>query len=163
VAKVECWGELRRSCDGQTAWEDHPSNGFRLLEGAELEETLFGCAFDDQAGWRKLYPKAELAGKEKVGAREAYKIVLTPTAGKPMTRYFDAETFLPLAQVMTRTTSQGPVEVRAEFSDYREQDGVKAAFQIKEITPGQEVIIQIRESKNNVAIEDARFAKPAGK
>ncbi len=50
-----------------------------------------------------------------------------------------------------------------EYSDYREVDGIKISFGVKELTPGQEVIIRLTELQNNVAIEDARFAKPAGK
>jgi hypothetical protein len=163
VVKVEGWGELRRSCDGRTAWEDHPSNGFRALEGEERADALGECVFNEELKWRELYPKIEGAGKEKVGEREAYKIVMTPATGKPVTRYFDADTFLLAGQAMKRSTPQGIVEVRVEYSDYREVDGIKIPFGVKELTPGQEVIIRLTELQNNVAIEDARFAKPAGK
>ena len=163
VVKVEGWGELRRGCDGQTAWEDHPTNGFRVTEGEEREETLRDCVFNGELKWREQYPKVELAGKEKIGEREAYKVVMTTASGKPITRHYDADTFLLLSQLTTRNTAQGTIEVRAEFSDYREVDGIKGPSVIKEITAGQEVIIRILEIKNNVAIEDARFAKPAAK
>jgi len=163
VVKLEGWGELRRSCDGQTAWEDSPNTGFRVPEGEEREDALRECIFNEELKWRELYPKVELAGKEKAGEREAYKVVMTPASGKPVTRYYDAETFLLVGQAMKRATSQGIVEERAEYFDYREVDGVKVPFGVKELTPGQEVIVKLAELKNNVAIEDGRFARPAGK
>jgi len=163
VVKVEGWGELRRSCDGQTAWEDHPNTGFRVMEGEEREDALRECLFNEELKWRELYPKVELAGKEKVGEREAYKVVMTPASGKPVTRYYDAENFLLVGQATKRATPEGIVEERVEFFDYRELDGVKAPFGVKELAPGQEVIIKLAELKNSVEIEDARFARPAGK
>lgn len=163
IVRVEGWGELRRSCDGETAWEDHPSNGFRIAEGEEREDALRECVFNEELKWRELYPKRELAGKEKIGGREAYKVVMTPASGKPVTRYFDAETFLMAAQATKRATAQGVVDVRVEYSDYREVDGVKTPFTIKETTPGEEVVIHLTELRNNVAIDGALFAKPAGK
>jgi len=163
VVKIEGWGELRRSCDGQTAWEENPGSGFRTMEGEEREDALRECLFNEELKWRELYPKVELASKEKVGGREAYKVVMSPASGKPVTRYFDAETFLLAGQATKRATPEGVVEVRAEYFDYREVDGVKVPFGVKELTPGQEVIVKLAELKNNLEIEDARFAKPAGK
>ncbi len=88
---------------------------------------------------------------------------MAPASGSPITRYYDAETFLVVAQAMKRVTSQGTLDMRVELSDYREVDGVKGPFLIKQITAAQEVVIKLAEVKNNVALEDARFAKPAGK
>jgi zinc protease len=163
LVKMEAFGEIRRGCDGQSAWEDNPNTGFRALEGEERDEMLRDCVFQGELKWRELYPKVELLGKEKLSGREVYKVEMTPASGKPVTRFYDAETFLIAAQTMKRVTAQGTVDVRVEVSDYREVDGVKGAFLVKQITAGQEIIIKIAEVKNNVAIEDALFAKPAGK
>jgi len=163
IVQVESYGEVRRGCDDRTAWAQDPDQGLRSLEGEELADALQACAFDPLGRWRELYPKVELAGKEKVGERETYKLIMTPASGKPVTRYFDAETFHVIRQVSTRVTSEGLVEIRNEFSDYRDVDGFKAAFQVAEITPNQTVTIKITEAKSNVEIDDARFAKPAAK
>lgn len=161
--KVEAFGEIRRGCDGQAAWEDNPNTGIRVLEGEEREDMLRDCVFQGELKWRELYPKVELVGKEKLGEREVYKVELTPASGKPTTRFYDAETFLVAAQTMKRTTAQGTFDVRVEVSDYREVDGVKGAFLVKQITAGQEILIKIADVKNNVAIDDALFTKPVGK
>jgi hypothetical protein len=163
IVKVEAFGEIRRGCDGQTAWEENPNTGFRVLEGGEREEAVRDCVFQGDLKWRELYPKVQLAGKEKLGEREVYKVEMTPASGNPLTRYYDAETFLVVSLAMKRVRSQETLDMRVELSDYREVDGVKGPFLIKQITAAQEVVIKLAEIKNNVAIEDTRFAKPAGK
>jgi hypothetical protein len=163
VTKVEKAGELRQGCDGKAAWTHDPERGLRELEGAELAAELRTCAFNAELRWRELYPKVELAGKEKVGEREAHKVLMTPAAGKPITRYFDAATFLLIREVSTREVSDVPVEMRVDYSDYRDVDGVKMPFLITQRMPGAVVLVQFTEVKNNVALDDARFAKPAAK
>lgn len=163
VTTIEGFGEVRQGCDGKMAWSQDPGRGLRELEGAERDAILRECAFNAELKWRELYPKVALGGKEKVGEREAYKIVMTPASGKPVTRFFDAETFLLLRQVSRRDTAQGPLEIQADMSDYRDVDGIKLPFLTKQTMPIGEVTIQLIEVKNNVALEDARFAKPAAK
>lgn len=163
VTTLEGFGEVRQGCDGKIAWTQDPSRGLRELEGAERDEMLRECAFNSELRWRELYPKVELAGKEKVGEREAYKIVMTPASGKPVTRYFDAENFLLIRQVSTRDTAQGSLEIQADMSDYRDVDGIKMPFLTKQSMSLAEVTIRLVEVKNNVPLDDARFAKPAAK
>lgn len=101
--------------------------------------------------------------KGKVGEREAYIIRLTPKTGRPITRYYDAQNFLLVRQVLTRDTAQGPMKIVVDFSDFRDVGGVKAPFQIKQSMPMVEITITMAEMRNNVEIDDAVFAKPAEK
>jgi len=161
ITTIEGFGEVRQGCDGKLAWTQDPLRGLRVLEGAELADAQLEAIFNAELKWRELYPKVELTGKEKVGEREAYVIRLTPSSGKPVTRYFDAENFLWLRYVATRETPQGPMEIQVDSSDYRDVDGIKVPFQEKQVTPVAEVLVKITEIKNNVPIDDAKFNKPA--
>ncbi len=161
VTKMEGFGEIRQGCDGPSAWTQDPGRGVRELSGAEKDDTVRECAFHAETKWRELYPKVELAGKEKVGEREAYKVVMRPASGQPVIRFVDVENFLLIRQVSTRDSSQGTVTVQADMFDYREVGGVKIPFQIKETMPGFEVHVRMLVVENNVPIDDARFAKPA--
>jgi outer membrane lipoprotein-sorting protein len=102
-----------------------------------------------------------LKGKEKIGDRDAWVLVLTSTAGKTVTQYVDAETFLLTRQLMTQQTAQGEMEMKVELSDYRDVSGVKVPFLIKQMLPPGDIIIKFTEMQNNVPIDDAKFAKPA--
>jgi len=162
VTSIEGFGEVRQGYDGQVAWTQDPSRGLRVLEGAELADAQREATFNAELKWRDLYSKVELTGKEKVGDREAYVLRLTPSSGKPLTRYYDAENFLVLRQIMTRETPQGPVEIQVDLSDYRDiGGGVIGPFKIKQTMPVVgEILMTITEAKNNLEIDDARFAKP---
>ena len=160
VTDIEGFGEVRQGYDGQVAWSQDPSRGLRIVEGAELADVQRDATFNAELKWRELYPKVELTGKEKVGEREAYVIRLAPSSGKPVTRYYDAENFLVLRQIMTRETPQGPVKIQVDLSDYRDiGGGVRGPFKIKQTMPVVgEILITVTEAKNNVEIDDARFS-----
>lgn len=65
--------------------------------------------------------KVALAGKEKVGTADAYKIVLTTEAGN--TSYFiDANTYILLQTARTANLMGQEMEVTTSFSDYRKTD-----------------------------------------
>ena len=163
VTTFEGLGEIRQGCDGASAWTQDPDRGVRDLAGAEKDAALRECVFHAAIKWREFYPKVELAGKEKVGEREAHKIVMHPASGKPEIRYIDAENFLILRQVSNRETAKGGVEIRADMSDYRDVEGVKVPFQIRQTMPGYELLIKLYVVENNAVIDDARFLKPAAK
>lgn len=160
ITTVEGFGVIRQGFDGTTAWAEDPNGGLREVKGAQLEQTKRESVFNGALKWRELYPKAELKGKEKIGDRDVYVIVLTPAAGKPVTQYFDAQTFLLTRQTMNVETEQGAMDIKAEFADYRDVNGVKAPFEIRQTLPMGDIIIKMTEIKNNVPIEDAKFEKP---
>jgi hypothetical protein len=45
-------------------------------------------------------------------------------------------------------------------SDYRDVDGVKMPFELKQSTPGGDIVFKVSDIKFNAQIDDAKFAKP---
>jgi hypothetical protein len=84
-----------------------------------------------------------LKGKEDVGGAEAYAVTATPADGHAVTLYFDARTGLLLRRD------------RTYFEDYREVDGVKLPFRIRDDFS----TITLTEVKHNVPLDDARFVE----
>ncbi len=160
ISNIEDFGEVQQGYDGQSAWTEVPSQGLRILAGAELADAQRDATFNAELKWRELYPKVELRGKEKVGEQPAYVVRLFPSSGQPITRYYDAQNFLMLRQIMTRETQQGSMEIQVELSDYRDiGGGVKGPFKIKQTMPALgEILITMTEVKNNVPIDDAKFS-----
>lgn len=74
--------------------------------------------------------KAELLGKETVSGIESYKIKLTTAGGKTITYYLDQKTHLITRSTETRNVNGQETEIRLEFADYKEVDGVKMAHSI---------------------------------
>ena len=162
VTKVEGYGDIKEGYDGKVAWSQEPQNGLVELGGDRLAAARRDAQFNGELRWKELYPKAEVNGKEKVGERDCWVLKLTPTEGKPVVRYYDAETFLMAKLIMTTETQQGPTEIAVEFADWRDLgNGVKGPFRIKITLPGiGDLITKYSEMKYNVEIDDAKFAKP---
>jgi hypothetical protein len=160
VTNLEGVGESRQGFDGRVAWSQDPTGQVAELTGAALEDFKRGAAFNALLNWRDLYPKAELAGKQAVGGSEAYVIKLTAASGKVTTRYYDAQTFLLLRETAIYATPQGDMVIVATFSDYRDIDGIQTPFRIRQLMPVGEILFTTTELKNNVPIDDAKFAKP---
>ena len=106
--------------------------------------------------------RQEQKGKQKVGDREAYVIVATPAAGSPEKWYFDTQTGLLIRTDSERESPEGKVPVEAYLEDYKEIDGVKLPFTLRQVLPAFSIIIKISEVKHNVPIEDSKFDKPSG-
>lgn len=160
VTNIEGYGEIKQGFDGTSGWTQDPMRGLVDQQGRELEDAKLEATFNAQLKWREMFAKIELVGKEKVNGREAYVLRLTRSDGKPITSLYDAQTFLLVRQTGVRDTAQGPLAFRADLSDYREVEGIKAPFLITQQTGGSTITIRVVELKNNVEIEDAKFAKP---
>ncbi|MGA2329039.1 MAG: hypothetical protein ABSH05_22450 [Bryobacteraceae bacterium] len=162
VMNFEEAGEMRQGFDGKVAWSQMPMEEAVEVTGAQRANVEREAVFNAALKWRELYPKAELKGKEKAGDREVYAIELTPAAGKPVIQYYDTGTFLLAGQSGNFETPQGPMDIKVEYSDYRDiGGGVKAPFLTRQVMGMGEVIMKVTEMKINVEIGDARFAKPA--
>lgn len=162
VTSIEGFGEIRQGFDGKIGWSQDPQRGIVEVTGEQLANLQRESTFNAALKWKELYPKVEMTGKEKVGERDTYVLKLTPTTGKPVTQYIDAQNYQLARQISTQDTPQGPMEITVDFSDFRDiGDGIKAPFQLKQVLPMGEITVKMTEMKNNVAIEDTRFAKPA--
>jgi hypothetical protein len=161
IATIQGIGEIKKGYDGQAGWSQDPFQGTRDMDGVELASFKRQAVFNAELKWRELYEKAELVGTNKVGDRDAYVVRLTPSVGKPITQYYDTQTFLLVRMDLVQEGPQGTIPVETYLSEYRDVDGVKLPFQLTEKTPIGEATLKVTEVKNNIPIDDAKFAKPA--
>jgi len=161
VGVIEGIGEFTRAYDGQIGWSQDPINGLRELSGVELAILKRSATFNGELKWRQLYPKVELVGKEKINEKEVYVVRLTPTEGQPVTSYYDTASFLVVRTDMVQEGPQGNVPIESYVSDYREVNGIKIPFEIKQSIPIGTLLIKLTEVKHNLPIDDARFRKPS--
>jgi zinc protease len=163
VSLIEGLGEIRQGFDGQVAWSQDAGGDITELSGAALEDLKRAATFNAALKWQELFPKAELAGEEDVNGQRAYVVKLTTAAGKQVTHYYDAQTFLLLREKGLRDTPQGPMEITADFSDYRDVGGIKVPFRSKQVLPMAEIVVVLSEMQTNIAVPDSVFTKPATK
>ena len=79
----------------------------------------------------------------------------------PVNLYFDDAGLL-VRLVRWTDTAVGPVPVQFDFADYRENAGVRRPFRWVKTWTNNRVTFAVKDLRANVAIDDARFAKPPG-
>jgi hypothetical protein len=161
VIEITGLGKLDGGYDGKVAWSRDPIQGLREMSGAELVMTKIDAEFYQPLKMKELYKKLEVKGKEKVGSADAFVVEATPSEGNPLKLYFDASTGLLIRQDAETETPQGKLPTESLFEDYRVVDGVRLPFVLKMNTPAFGWVIKVEEYKHNVAIDDAKFNKPA--
>jgi hypothetical protein len=160
MVTFEGMGAYKEGFTGTVAWVLDVETGLREKSGPELAMAKRNADFYAPLHLKEHYSKMEVKSKQKVGDKEAYVIVATPAEGSPETLYFDAQSGLLIRQEMDVETPQGKTHADIYLEDYREVDGVKIPFTVKQNTDTISFVIKLTEVKHNVAIEDAKFNKP---
>src|SRR5262245_49261496 len=104
---------------------------------------------------KELFSKIAVTGKEKVGDRETYVLTATPNEGGVEKYYFDTQSGLLLRSDAERESPQGKVQIEFYFEDYKDVDGLKMPFSLRQVTPMGTFVLKISEVKHNVPIDDA--------
>jgi hypothetical protein len=157
-------GVVNVGFDGTAGWLQGP-RGVRDLGGAQLAELKRDADLRSDLRLRERYPDMAVAGKEKVGERDAYVIVSRISEKRIERLYFDAATGLLLRIAATTETPLARLPEETVFEDYRDVDGVKIPFVVRAsyVDPFIGWTRKFTEIKHNVPVEDSKFTKPAAK
>lgn len=155
------FGVVNQVFNGSAGWSLDPMSGLRELNGLELAQVKRDADFYAELNYKAHYTKMEVKGKEKVGSYETYVIEATPAEGAPEKLYFDASTSMLVRHDAMRETPQGPMQIDTYIDDFKVIDGVKIPHTLKQVNAAMTILIKITEVKNNVDIEEAKFAKPS--
>jgi hypothetical protein len=148
--------------DGRAAWlvsQDRPIPLMPLtggnLEGAKLDAMLFFPAQIKQAftQWR--------TGVASIDDREVQVVQGTNAGQPPVKLYFDEDSGLLVRMVRYSESAIGRVPTQIDYSDYRDVAGVKMPFKWTVTWTDNRTFIELSEVRSNVAIDAARFARPA--
>lgn len=153
-------GKILQGSNGKVAWSNSAMQGPHVMEGEEKETTMLMARFDGDVNWRAIYPKADTVGVESVDGKDCYKVVLTPKAGKPMTRFYDKDSGLLLKTVMTTKNAMGEVTVESQLGDYRKEGDILRPHKISNKAAGQQFSITVDKVELNPEIPASRFDLP---
>ena len=104
-----------------------------------------------------------MAGVDKIGDRDAYRVIASRAGGGQVRFYFDKESGL-LLRVSERIESfLGALPQETNYSDYRDVSGVKMPFSVIVAHADGPTIYKWEQIQANVPVDDARFDKPAEK
>lgn len=158
---VPGFGAVQEGYDGAVAWSQNPAQGLREKAGVELAIAKRSAQFHRDARLKELYPKMDLKGEQAVDGRATYLVEATPVEGASERWYFDKETKLLVRMEMEIEGPMGKLPITSDMSDYREINGVKIPWTIKQQAGPMQMAIRVEEMKANTAIDDEMFKKPA--
>ena len=102
-----------------------------------------------------------LRGSGSVPKGLPVKVVQGTMAGQlPVNLYFDDSGLL-ARLVRWNETVVGPVPTQIDYADYRDVSGIKIPFQWTKTWTNNQMVMQLKEVRPNVAVDAARFARPA--
>lgn len=154
-------GDAVKTYDGRNAWA---AEGWRQIPlmtftGGNLAGARFEAILSFPAGIQKAFSQWQ-ASTTVIGDREVQVLQGTNPGELPVNLYFDQAGLLVRTVRWIRTTV-GTVPTETNYSDYREVAGVMIPFHMEVTwTTGQNTI-ELSEVRPNVAIDAARFARPA--
>ncbi|MGB9458662.1 MAG: c-type cytochrome [Bryobacteraceae bacterium] len=147
--------------DGTAGWLGSSGRPARDMTAAESEAFGLDAEFYLPLRLKEIFTQLRVARPEQIGGADCQTLVGSGP-GRPRVRlYFDANSGLLVRMVRYAETPLGRLPTQIDYADYRESDGVKIPFRWTLSRPNGRFTIQIAEVKSNVAVDDARFAKPA--
>ena len=158
-------GDTTTVFDGRSGWiagVDRPVRLLAMLPGAELDAGRFDADLSFPAGikqalnqWRSGFPSTIIED------RPVNVIQGMGAGGTRIKLYFDAETSLLTRQLRYADTPIGMVPTQIDYADYREVAGVKMPFHTLITWTNGQSDIRLTDVQPNVAIDAARFSRPA--
>jgi len=140
--------------------EDHSPQPMTAedLKNINDEADFDGPLVDYKAKGNQL----ELAGKEPVEGKDAFKIKMTRTNGDARTYFIDAASYQVVKWEGTTHVEDRDIVVENFLRDYRDVNGLQFPFEIDSDSPDtpQQRKITIDKIELDTRIDEARFGKP---
>ncbi len=155
-------GDAIFTFDGRNAWA---AEGWRQLPlmtftGSNVAGARVDAVVSFPAGIQQAFRQWQ-AMLTTIDDRDVQLLQGSNPGELPVNFYFDEQTGLLVRSMRWSRTTVGTVPTQVDYSDYREVAGVRMPFRtLVRWTNGQNAI-ELAEVRPNVAIDDARFARPA--
>jgi hypothetical protein len=153
-------GDTITTYDGRIGWFSRAGRPTREMRGVNIEATQMEADLHFPLHIQQTFPELRLEYPEKIGDREAYVLVGVRENRLPAKLYFDEQSGLLMRLVLYAESPLGLDPEQIDSADYRDIAGVQVPFKITISKPGRSLTIQLEDVRQNVSIEDAKFAKP---
>ena len=144
--------------DGRTGWANSSREGPMPVSDQLLALIKRDAVFYKELKTPELYAELKVLGRVPVRDADAYVIQAKPVTGEIEKLFFDVRTGLLVRRYTESETALGKLPLQIDYEDYREVDGIKQPFLINWSFPGRIWGRKIDEIKQNVPLDDAKFA-----
>ena len=156
-------GDNATTYDGNAGWIAAPFRPVAVLalSNQDVDGLKLDVDLSFPANIRQALTKWRVGPPTVLDDREVHVVQGTTARGATATLYFDMESGLLLRQVRYTDSPVGRLPTQTDYADYREVAGVKMPFRWTVTWLDGRDTFEIAEVQPNVAIDAARFAKPA--
>jgi len=153
-------GDSVTAFNGHEGWLVSTGRPPHEMQGSELDAAAMDADLHFATHLKPMFTALRVQGTEKVTDHDAY-VVEGQREGKPPIRlYFDVQSGLLVRLVRFGDTALGLLPTQIDYADYRDTNGVKIPYRWTLARPSGRFTIQVSEVKQNVPVDDAKFAKP---
>ena len=175
-------GDQIRTYDGRTGWVRTPLNvlGEFQLMGGDLDGARFDAQLSFPGQIKQILtnlktgppttitdlpaPSSQSSLQQDVALGQTHNVNVVQGNGPRgllATLYFDSQSGLLLRELRYGNSPIGRVPTQIDYADYRDVNGVKLPFRITFAWLDGRDSILLNEIKTNVAIDEAKFGRPA--
>jgi hypothetical protein len=169
LANAQDGNQSQRVFDGEIGWQQFGGRTMGM-SATDLGVIRREAQFDRNYNLRSQYSRMIVTGRAKIGEREVWVVETTPVETRigPMGLerewlYFEANTGLLARRQIEAKTVLGKMPFAIDFDDYREIDGVKWPFTVRQLFTNFGITQSFAEIRLNAPLEDERFKQPASK
>jgi zinc protease len=161
IITIPGYGEVRTCFDGLVGWTKRPETGLVAMMGQDLSSQRRRAEIYQAIKLNELYPQLSLKGQQDVEGWPAYVVEGEPGDGTLRRMYFDVSSGLLTRNDEEQDSAEGRERTEFYLSDYREVEGVKVPFTIRQIQGKSILTVRLTDVLVNQPIEDSVFSMPA--
>jgi hypothetical protein len=154
-------GDSVTAFNGHEGWLGAPGHPLREMHGSDLEGASMDADLHLPTHLKMMFTEIAVRGTQKIDDHPAYVVVGQRQGKPPLRLYFDEQSGLLVRLVRFGETALGWLPTQIDYADYRETDGVRIPYRWTIARPNGRFTIQVSDVKQNVPVDDAKFAKPA--
>jgi predicted Zn-dependent peptidase len=142
--------------DGTTLRMSGMGGSQEFTEGEIFDNIKDGASLVPEAGYIENGYTLSAGDIEEVNGQKTY-VLTAIKGGNKAVSYFDVQTGLKLKSVASLATPAGDQQTIIEFSDYREVEGVKFPFRMKQNMGGMSMDCVVKSVEINKGVDDSVF------
>jgi hypothetical protein len=154
-------GDSITAFNGHEGWLGSPGRPPHEMHGSELDAASMDADLHLATHLKPMFSALRVEGTESVDDHEAYMVIGQREGKPPIRLYFDEQSGLLVRLVRFGDTALGLLPTQIDYADYRDTNGVKIPYRWTLARPSGRFTIQVSDVKQNIPVDDRKFAKPA--
>jgi len=153
-------GDSSTVFDGQNGWFRSPAGPVRDMTQEDIEGAKLDADLQFPINVKKTFQELKVIRTERISDHDAILLFPTNSSGPPLELYLDRETGLLLRQLRFGSSPLGLNPTQIDYGDYKTFDGVQVPLHLVITRPNRTLNIHLLQVKQNVPVDDAKFARP---